>query len=82
MKTTLIKSVKTEEFACPTIVKVSGDYYVVSKKYYPTTRTDNGKEKYIVINLTKGEWFDWGEEIPKFSQMETFEKGTKFEIEI
>ena len=81
METTLIKLVKTEEFVCPTIVNISGDYYIVSKRFYPTTRTNKGEEKYIAINLTNGEWFDWETMIPKFyPEMETFEKGTKFEI--
>ena len=80
METTLIKLVKTEEFTCPTIVKLSGDYYLVSKKYNPDRCY---LDKYIAINLTKGEWFDWGEKIPDFyPEMETFEKGTKFEITI
>ena len=72
-----------KEIQCPTIVKVADDYYAVSKKYFPETRTEKGDEKYIAINLNNGEWFDWGDQIPDFDPfMETYPKGTKFEIEI
>ena len=74
---------KEFEFEFPTIVKVVDDYYLVSKKYFPETRTEKGDEKYIAINLNDGKWFDWGNKIPKFEpKMGIFEKGTKFEIEI
>ena len=80
METTLIKLVKTEKFTCPTIVKLSGDYYLVSKKY---NCCPDKPDRYIAINLTKGEWFDWGEKIPDFyPEMKTFEKGTEFTIKI
>ena len=75
--------VNKEPLQCPTIVGISGDHYLVSKKSYPTTRTNKGEEKYIAINLNDGKWFDWGSDIPCLNLgMETFEKGTKFEIEI
>ena len=91
METTLIESKK--ELACPTIVKIKGDYYLVSKKFYPNSLSnskcckaiglDNPVERYIAINLTNGEWFDWGSDIPCLNlEMEVFEKGTKFEITI
>ena len=78
-----MKTIKLKSKEFPIIVKIFDDYYLVSKKYFPGTRTEKGDEKYIAINLNNGEWFDWGDEIPKFEpEMETFEKGTKFEIEI
>ena len=82
METKLIESKK--ELTCPTIVKIVDNYYLVSKKYYPE-RSDNkfAEEKYIAINLNDGKWFDWGSDIPCLNlEMETFEKGTKFEIKI
>ena len=82
MKTTLIESAKIEKIDCPTIVEIDDDYYLVSKKWYPETRTNKGKEKYIAINLNDGKWFDWGDHIPGFSEIEIYEKGTKFEITI
>ena len=79
METTLIQLKK--DFACPTIVKIANDYYLVSKKYYPESSTNKGEKKYIAINLNDGKWFDWGSDIPCLNlEMETFEKGTKFEI--
>ena len=91
METTLIESKK--ELACPAIVSISGDYYLVSKKFHPNSfgnsnccramSLDNSDERYIAINLNNGEWFDWGSDIPCLNlEMETFEKGTKFEITI
>ena len=69
------------QLQCPIIVNISGDYYVVSKKFYPTTFTNKGEVRYIAINLNDGKWFDWGSDIPCLNlEMETFEKGTKFEI--
>ena len=81
MKTKLL--VIASKLEVPTIVKIKGDYYLVSKKFYPATRTNKEDEKYIAININNGEWFDWGADIECLNfNMETFPKGTKFEIEI
>ena len=78
METTLIESKK--ELTCPAIVKIVDNYYLVSKKYNPDGCC---LDKYIAINLNDGKWFDWGSDIPCLNlEMETFEKGTKFEITI
>jgi len=80
MEIILTKRVKRKAFKYPTIVKIFGDYYVVSKKFNPE---EYCSEKYIAINLNDGKWFDWGDEIPKFEpEMVMFGKGTIFEIEI
>ena len=79
----IVKLGNKEPLQCPTIVKISGDYYLVSRKWYPITYTNKGEKKYIAINLNNGEWFDWGDDIPCLNlEMETFEKGTKYEITI
>ena len=71
----IVKLGNKEPLQCPTIVKISGDYYLVSKKFYPTT--------YMAINLNDGKWFDWGDDIECLNlEREVFEKGTKFEITI
>ena len=89
----IVKLGNKESLQCPTIVKIRGDYYLVSKKYYPNSLSnskcckaiglDNPVERYIAINLNDGKWFDWGSDIPCLNlEMETFEKGTKLEITI
>ena len=71
------------EVKFPTIVKVKNDYYVLSK---PSDINDNleiPSGSRIAINLKDGRWFDWGNEFPVLeTQMQSFDKGTKFEIEI
>jgi len=65
---------------CPTIVKIDGHFYVVSKLSSPDSEYP---KKYIAIDLNNGEWFDWGYDIECLNlDMETFPKGNKFEIEI
>ena len=70
----------TEKVEFPTIVKISGDYYLLSN---PLDTNGNLMEiasgSRIAINLKTGTWFDFCE---LESQMQSFEKGTKFEIEI
>ena len=71
----------TEKVEFPTIVKISGDYYLLSN---PLDINGNLMEiacgSRIAINLKTGKWFDFGDKLE--SQMKTIKKGTKFEIEI
>lgn len=84
-----MKTIKLEtemELDYPTIVKIVDDYYVVSKKYFPTTSNNTlcDRERHIAINLNDGTWYDWDDRgvniIKPFKEI--FKKGTKFEIEI
>ena len=77
---------QVKEIKYPTILKIEGDYYVVSKKSYPKCRTDKGRERHIAICLNNGKWYDWDERgIDIFEDkedVELFEKGTEFTIKI
>ena len=78
METTKLERI---EVKFPTIVKIGDDYYVVSNPLDMNGNLEITGDSRIAINLKDGKWFDWGDKLPKFEpQMETFEKGTKFEI--
>ena len=76
METTKLE--KTE-VKFPTIVKIKNDYYVLSETLDTNGDLEIISGSRIAINLKDGKWFDFCE---TESQMETFDKGTKFEIEI
>ena len=74
-----ITKVETTEAQFPTIVKIKNDYYVLSEPSNINGNIEIISGSRIAINLKTGTWFDFCE---LESQMQSFEKGTKFEIEI
>ena len=80
MKITKLEKV---EVKFPTIVKIGDDHYAVSNPLDINGNLEIASGSRIAINLNDGKWFDWGDDIECLNlEMETFEKGTKFEITI
>ena len=82
----IIETRQKKDIEYPTILKVEGDYYLVSKKYYPKCSTVKGRERHIAICLKNGYWFDWDERgidvMEGIEDVELFKKGTEFIIKI
>ena len=82
----VLETKQKKEIKYPTMLKIEGDYYLVSKKYYPKNSNDRGRDRHIAICLNDGRWYDWDDRgidvMEGIEDVELFEKGTEFTIKI